>query len=783
MQVIRQRSYSGIVLAVAVLMFLVLVLPAGVMAGDNTADKVRIAVQPGLSGIYKVGYPTGLNISVSNQGPELRGSLIIKPDELNKDMNVNMTANKFQKTIVVPGGGVIKTTLMVPGDMVNANSIVQLVVDGKVVAASSIQGTAVHGGLIALSLGEKPLRGGITAWLDQSFGGQTAIKYIDPKYLPQDALELSLADIIIVDEQSVKQLNLQQISLLKEWVALGGMMIISGGAGTYPGGPLAEISPVISEGQRLISADLGGLRVVKGNMQVTTGKLVQGEVLTRVNGVVVVASRNLGKGSIIYSGIPLEELTVESAAIWPLVLGKGPNTVDYKMTPDRRHLGNDMLGHVTGFLPQLQTPPVPLVALAWGIYVLVVGPVLYLILKRYDRRDWLWWMIPACAIVTTGVVYLVSPAQRINAPISQTLAVVEVLNRDLAEVNAAASFVSPFGGTLDVQGSKSAVIWPSNVYYNDRQKGAVVQYDQNGTPRVSFPNVEYWSMRQARTTSIKKDIGYISGQLVLDNGHITGKLENHTKQDLKDCRVVLGSRSISVGNLPVGGIAEINYSLSKWPVSLGPNEFREDMFPQPKPGQKDMYVRERQMVEATLSSIRQDMGIVPIFLGWSEESLNMFQIVSPQKKVKDYNLSLLRQELDIAFPEGKVIELPSGLLVPRITDSRGAYNRNAAGFTVYEGKLALSIDLEKPLPNQSLRVVSMVFPAQDNSNLSMQIYDWQQEKWVDIPQNGMSLASEELKVYSSPAGELRLQVDKRSGLGRPDKVILPAVSVEGVTSR
>nr|WP_315989291.1 hypothetical protein [Desulforamulus aquiferis] len=447
---LRQRSVISLGLLVMALLFTVFFYPTAAMAGEIPQDKVRIGVQPGLSGLYKVGFPTGLNITVYNQDQDLKGLLIVSPENNERDLIGPTLTTRFQRSIEIPAGSMVKTNLMVPGDLVNSNSVIQLVVDGKVVASTPIQGTAVNGGLIALSLGERPLRGGIAAWLDQTFGGQTAIKYLAPNYLPEDTIELTLADIIIVDEQAVSQITPKQVELLKDWVSLGGLLIISGGAGTGAGGPLADISPVIAEEQKIISADLGGLRMVTGTMQVTTGKVVQGEVTSKVNGVVVVASRSIGKGRVIYSGISLENLTSESAAVWPVVFGQknGPGMVDVKMALNGRHLGNDMLGHVAGYLPQLKTPPVPQVALAWFVYVIVVGPVLYFVLKRYDRRDWLWWIIPACALVTTTVVYFMSPAQRINAPISHTLAVVEILNPTMAEINATAAFISPMGGHL-----------------------------------------------------------------------------------------------------------------------------------------------------------------------------------------------------------------------------------------------------------------------------------------------------------------------------------------------
>lgn len=255
--------------------------------------------------------------------------------------------------------------------------------------------------------------------------------------------------------------------------------------------------------------------------------------------------------------------------------------------------------------------------------------------------------------------------------------------------------------------------------------------------------------------------------------------------DLKDCRVVLGGRSFTVGNFPAGGSLQVNQSLKQWPVSIGPNEFRVDIIPQPKPGEKDLLIRERQMVEVALGSMQNNANVIskPIFLGWTENPLDMFKIIAAQKKEIDYGLALVKQDLQLDFPSGKVIELSPGMLNHRLIDSRGAFNKTATGYTIYEGSFILGFDLERPLSNQSLRVMSLDFPRQENNKVVMRIHDWQEGTWFDLPSDGFKIGPEELKRYRSSAGELRLQIEKKSNAGYPDKVIMPAVSVEGVVSQ
>ena len=64
-------------------------------------------------------------------------------------------------------------------------------------------------------------------------------------------------------------------------------------------------------------------------------------------------------------------------------------------------------------LPSLALPPIGgLLVLLFG-YIVLVGPVNYLVLRRLDRREWAWFTVPALIVVfTVGVVRDRRPAAR-----------------------------------------------------------------------------------------------------------------------------------------------------------------------------------------------------------------------------------------------------------------------------------------------------------------------------------------------------------------------------------
>src|SRR5207247_9754374 len=56
-------------------------------------------------------------------------------------------------------------------------------------------------------------------------------------------------------------------------------------------------------------------------------------------------------------------------------------------------------------LPSLQLPPTGGLIVLLAAYILVVGPLNYLILRRLDRREWAWVSVPAFVLGFAAAAY------------------------------------------------------------------------------------------------------------------------------------------------------------------------------------------------------------------------------------------------------------------------------------------------------------------------------------------------------------------------------------------
>ena len=55
--------------------------------------------------------------------------------------------------------------------------------------------------------------------------------------------------------------------------------------------------------------------------------------------------------------------------------------------------------------PSISPPNFGLLLVMFIIYMIVVAPVLYLVLRRVDKREWSWWLIPLISIICGAAIF------------------------------------------------------------------------------------------------------------------------------------------------------------------------------------------------------------------------------------------------------------------------------------------------------------------------------------------------------------------------------------------
>lgn len=755
--------YSNILLCALALAVVAAAFPS------SAAAAVGMKVRPGLGGLYKTEQPLELLITVQNSGPGFEGAILVRQDEEQPERRRPNLA-QFILNVKVPADAREQFRMVIPGELASMNPVVELVSGGLVLAESRVEGVAVGGVRVVLALSEEIME---QAWQSKSPGTEMQLKYLSPGELPEESLLLAAADAILIDPSSVSSLNGRQVRALKEWVHLGGTLSLMGGAGAGVDGVFSDVSPVRATGRRMVDGKLAGLRS-GGPLDVASGELVAGRAIALENGVPVLARRELGRGQVLYCGASPGDLGADARGVWSTLFGASAE-------PENKSLSFRPMGymgpllHASSYIPQLSGPPVPVLVLLWLIYVAAVGPLLYFILRRADRRDWAWVLVPAGALVAAGSFYLLSPANRLQNYLAQTLATVEIFSPELAEVRAGATVVVARGGGLAVRAADNMYCVPSG--NNDSPDGqpALVQQGEGKTV-VNFGGVQYGSLRQVYAYGLRQGMGSIEGRLYLEGKSVKGDLVNKTGLDLRDSRLVLGGRVIRIGNLPAGGTVHVEETLEKMNIPAGQEMLLAELGGRGnRPG--DPFYRERQMLsENVYGESGWPAGIQ--FIGWHDGPPGVFEVAGKPGQREDCGLVLVKQAIKMDIAAGR-FHLPAGFIMPRRGDLKYTAVTGAESKVIYDGHVSLVYNIDDAGIRSNFKIEALDFQyARGQFTYPVEIYNHQQDKWEQLPDGGRKITADELSRYLDD-NKVWLKVAGESPGPYP---VWPGLAVEGVVS-
>lgn len=756
----------------------VLVLASGLPVQPASAAGVDIKAWPGLSGLYKMDQAVQLKIEVTNFGEPFKGKLVVDREEIpgrpkQQDNNI-----LYSREIDVQSGK-NSTFMLVPGNVLDMPAEVKLVSGGRVLARTPVQGTNVSGGLIGLVLSEKAYRSDLFTWLDKKLGNQFNAKYINPQELPDNAILLQGADLLVVNRDAVAELTEKQCGAIIEWTRLGGTLLLSGGAGAGQGGKFSAVSPVETQGNTMVSGSMGGLRPDKGSLNAASGRLISGRVVASESGIPLMVYDDLGRGKVVYSAVALEELGGNNEKLWLALDDPDGLGVFSQRRIKEPQVVRDMLANASSYLPQLDLPPVPAIMVIWVVYLAIAGPGVYYLLKRYDRRDLAWIMVPALAVVAAGGFYLFSPVNRLQGYLGQTLTAVDILGPGLAEVRTAETIVMPRGGNLTLQAVPDMMVEPVN-YYDYRRRDKKLEIVNTGeVTSINFEGVEYGSMRQVAAYGLWREAGSLEGAVYFQKDSLMGKITNNTGINLRNCKLLVGGHLIELGSLGAGQTRDINEMPERWQLAGS----REEMMGSPEySGRMDNDVREKRLLgELINQDFREQEGV--LFLAWGDNTTELFSVAEPSGKGRTYGLTLIRQKIDINIPAGE-FKLPAGLLGARENQVEGGLEKRADGIIMHDGKAVLSYDLTDIMGIRKYTVTRIAFPGSVGHIQILEVYNHNKQDWVELKDGQRVLEGPEVSGYVSPLGAVKIRISGGFRGDEPYKIVpFRGVEVEGVVEQ
>ncbi len=260
--------------------------------------------------------------------------------------------------------------------------------------------------------------------IDTSYQTQTI--QLDASNINEKSKNLDMLDMIVINDYNTSCLLPEQLQSIKKWVEQGGTLIVGTGvnANKTLSGLTKNVIPVSAKGtseqtvyylNEPITLDLAQLEVEGSKLQDNrSGNYTDlYDVFSMGSGRVIVATYDLG----------LEPMASYShnTDLWKQILCNELSGVSIE--DSYRYYWS--CGRLAEVLSTYLVSSKALIAIV-VIYIAIMGIVTYFILKKKQKKEYIWIVAPILSIVTTGVLYVLSMGSRLESFMVNQLDVVQV---------------------------------------------------------------------------------------------------------------------------------------------------------------------------------------------------------------------------------------------------------------------------------------------------------------------------------------------------------------------
>jgi hypothetical protein len=549
-----------VALAVTGLLLMGLAGPGLVSAAG---DGPTIAARALLQGHVRQGAWFAIAVDLENAGPTVTGELRVAGGSDSK--------SRFGVPVELATGSRKTYLLYAQPPGFGANVKVQLV-DGETVVSEAVVAIALHDNaqLVTGVVSENPAR--IVGELDLlpgATGVAPTITTLTPADLPERIQAWSGLDRLVWQDVDASALTPAQLAALRTWLAGGGRLVIVGGTA---GADVLSAFPddlLPYRPDAVLDVDPDALRPILGTIPegATTvtayaGEPGEGRVLATSGDRVIAADLQVGSGSVTLLGF-------DPTATW-IAEGETLDTPLWRrMLPARSTGGAVSLSDDSQIvsavmnLPSLALPPIGgLIVLLFG-YIVLVGPVNYLVLRKLDRREWAWVTVPALIAVFAVGSFGIGGLLRGSDVIVHEVGIVRgAPGTGAATIQSYLGVFSPSRSTYQVRvGGDALVAAPINGDVFGTGAATALDVIQGDPSHIRNLDVGFGSIRTIRAEASATG-PEVSADLRLEDGRLKGSVTNGSTRRLEAAAIVVGTSAARLGDIEPGEAVEVDMAVA-----------------------------------------------------------------------------------------------------------------------------------------------------------------------------------------------------------------------------
>ena len=541
--------------------------------GAQARGAVTLTVHAGYQDVIKPGEWMPVTIDASSSGAGVDGTLEIQ-QSLNAQPGVSGTTI-YQQPISLAAGASKRIRIYVVEETTGATIAARIVQNGRVVVSQDSVGNGTTTALIGV------LSDGASS-LDEfaaihPAGVAARVVHLRPDEIADSPIPLRAFDLLVIDDFATDSLTAAQRAALAGFVTNGGDLLLGTGAAwhkTLAGLP-AGILPMQVSGTALVDVPgFGGSAV-----ELATGTVTNGHAWLAHDTRPLLLDRTVGAGTVTmatfdwnqdpvagWSGARDLQRQIMARAIFGTggagqnlnygFVGGGPGS--YGSSASMASKSNALIS-VLGNLPGLDLPSLQLTGALVLLYVLLVGPINYVVLGAMRRRALAWVTVPLIAIVAAAGAYGTGVVTKGRSVQANEVAILHLQpGSDQAYQETYVGVIPPGRGDYQarVAGERLLIspIATNNNGFGYNPGSLRVDVISND---VTMAGMTAFSLGGFATEGMTTAPG-LSGHLQLVNGMLTGTIENHSNLTFTDAVLIAGDNFQTIGRLKPGATATVS---------------------------------------------------------------------------------------------------------------------------------------------------------------------------------------------------------------------------------
>lgn len=644
---------------------------------------------------------------------------------------------------------------------------------------------------------------------------RTRLVPMDEKTFPENALGLDLLDVVLITDYDCGRLSHKQQEAIREWVKLGGTLLI--GTGNRVDDTLGKFAEELVEvpygkpvtrsvnfgveyankapGDSFVELPCVEMTVINGTDVMTSDQIPLLSVAVKDSGKVAIAAYDFKD---IAQFCQKQPSYVEK--IFTTLLGETRiqelAQIDYYGYSNMYYSVLSLIN--TGSVERL--PNLPLYAAVIILYICMVGPGLYYLLKRKRHQDWYFKSVVFMSVCFTVIIYMMGAKTRFQSAFFTYATIEDVSDEHISDL----TFINvrtPYNNPYSVDINPDYTIRPiTKSYFYDMT--TLPKFNGNEDYKVAVQEKKDKTKLQVRDTvaftpklfslskkTMNTENKGFGGSVNIFDGRISGSVTNNFPYPVENAVLLMYGRVVPLGDLQPGEKKELSdMKMLYYPVSYVYPVARmlsgADQYEKADITDKDYMKAQDQsnLFSFYMYNYMDGYTAQVRVVAFSGDQSEM-DFIADGSYVTD-GIKMLTSAIDVSTTEGGLIYRTGFLKAPNVISGNYQAEYNLVyGMdpVILEYSLGNDLDVEKVIFDN----LSPEF-MEDKKNTYMaafagktSFYNYDTGYYDVVDSRKTSFTREELTPYLSPGNNLTVKYVYENEENYQNNIILPMISVIG----